>query len=305
MERTFCILAPMLLLAAATLSAQDLHGSFESWEERDARQQPVGWTTSPFGSSRSHEAQSGASAVKVWNWYSYASGVAVLGPAKSAGLFDIGSTGVPLSVIPTALTGWYRYVPGENRGRGADDPHDSAVVVVMLKRWSEARDRIDTLSYAELHLPPVDSYTRFTVTIPTPTSAPDSLVVGFVSSIDGYCGPDSSNCCYLTIDDVALVTPSGTRVDVRSLLSPAHVVPNPVTGTATITFDAPVGTEHDVLITNSAGEIVASGSCVAPNLSFAPGELPAGAYRFAIIRRVGFGDAFATPDVHTGSFVIP
>lgn len=292
------VLLLLALLSPGILTAQDVNGSFESWENRDGREQPNGWTTSYFGSSRSNPGRDG-SCVAVWNWYSYARGIAALGATAEAGPV-LESGGMPISTPPARVSGYYRYIPGSNSDRA-----DSAVVLVGLKRWNGSLDRTEVVASVELHLPPTSEWTSFEAVIPDPTATPDSLAIAFISSVNGFCGPDSSNCCYFYIDDVALTGASGVPTSIDDLLHTSRVIPNPTNGSSCIEFDPEPDTEYSLTITDVNGRPLVDRRRVDARIELSRYALPTGAYRYMIVGRRHGSMEVSSGIVRSGGFIVP
>ncbi|MCB0713194.1 MAG: T9SS type A sorting domain-containing protein [Ignavibacteriae bacterium] len=279
------LLLCLLLALPKLLSAQELLENFEEWTERDGTEMPVGWNGMPFGSGRATDAHQGTSAASVWNWYAYALGILAIGE-KSPLWFDLKYSGVPIDFIPSKLIGYYKYQPGMNKGRG-EKSADSGIVYILLKSWNEEKGDIDTISFTSHQFPENNAWERFEIDIPisNPWVMPDSIAIVFYSSHPertGFCGPDSMNCCYLSVDDLALVATSGVPYSLNHLLAPARVVPNPVLHSATIEFDGKEGVSYNLRLFDATGREVYSAETTTPSFEVSRVGLPAGSYHFTV-----------------------
>lgn len=288
----------IVLLTPVALSAQDVKGSFESWENRDGRDQPDGWSTSAYGASRVDNGRSGR-CLSVWNWYSYARGFAALGYVPEPGLV-LTTGGIPVSDPPTRVSGYYQYIPGHNM-----DSTDSAVALVGLKRWNAGTGTAEVVASAELHLPPTTDWLPFELIVPAPTATPDSLTIAFISSISGSCGPDSMNCCYLYVDDVTTAGASGVTTSMDELLQISRVFPNPTNGTSHIDFIAEPGSEYSITIIDMTGSPVVDRRHVDGPVELSRLNLPSGAYRYMIVGRPITRPERSATTITSGGFVVP
>jgi hypothetical protein len=113
---------------------------------------------------------------------------------------NILSGGTPVSYRPDYLTGYYKYEDPEV-------PEDSAFVIVILKKFNTAFNKIDTIGIGTKALPMVNTYTQFTVNVNYLFSdIPDSVIVAFMSTKPEISGTKG----LLYIDNVSLSPASGT-----------------------------------------------------------------------------------------------
>jgi hypothetical protein len=253
------ILSAALMLLASTAWAQVPREDFERWDSTgNGGVAPPGWSGTFFGYGKDENAHSGHYGASVWNWYFYATGYLMTG-GEQANYNDLISGGVPISFKPVRLSGYYRYELGHNRGHSDSTHSDSALVLLMLKRYNTAAGHADTIAYERMRLPAATAYTPFSIDIRdrAPGIDPDSVVIAFVSSDGGFCDSASSGTClYFTVDDVQLSAASGVPYNVSSLLESARVYPSPVRTVARVTWDALPGREYTLLAYSSAGELV-------------------------------------------------
>jgi hypothetical protein len=272
------VLASMMLASAAWAQVPD--EGFERWDSIPGGEKPPGWSGGPFGFGKAESPHRGDFAASVWNWYYYAKGYLRSGNVQNSlpGILDIG--GVPISYKPVKLSGYYRYVLGENGGK-----NDSAVLRVMLRRYNAGAGRIDTIGYAAKRLGPAGAYTPFSLDIPdyAPGVDPDSVVIEFMSSDSGFCNVESNgNCCYLSVDDLYLVTASGVPHNAVSFFESVRVQPNPMTVEASIRWDAAPGREYRLLVYDVAGRLVRTAAGLTGVATLDRAGLPPGEYLIEI-----------------------
>lgn len=280
----------VLLLFPAIMYAQELNGEFEDWVVVDTSrgtEMPVGWMGSGFGVGKSNTAHTGEHALSVWNWYSYALGYIMTG-GKGPLAWDLTHAGVPIDFTPTRLTGYYRYELGQRYSWSGEE--DSAAVYVLLKRYNAKLKVTDTISRVMHLLPPSAEWIPFSINLPLSLPAqPDSVVVAFYSSNPengATCGPDSSTCCYLSVDDVALTSTSGVPYALSPFLAPVSVVPNPVTaGAAVLRFEAIDGERYRVTVSDITGRLVLERDVVGSQVDLSGLDLPSGSYCVSVVDR--------------------
>jgi len=267
-----------LVLAPIAATAQE-NESFETWEESQGREQPVGWRGSPFGVGKSEAAHGGKFAATVWNWYYYGRGYLFNGPGEPF-WFELDRGGTPINWKPTSLTGYYRYNVDSNNS----SKNTSGIVAVMLKRWNPQTQRPDTIGFAEQRLPPSPTFRQFTVSIRdySPGIMPDSIVIGIISSDSGFCAVESSgNCCYLTVDDLRLSSTSGVDISVANLFPTVRIFPNPASdGRGSIAqWGTSSGGPFTLRIIATNGQIVRTIAAIeGTETMLHPQNLPAGNY---------------------------
>lgn len=183
---------------------------FENWS---SSANPDHWTFGSLnGAARTSDSHSGNSAVRIWNWYQIARGYVTNGVEvnRNPGYEFNNKGGVPLNTRPVALTGYYKYVYGQNGGR-----NDSAVALIALRKYNPATGKSEKVAYTEMSLGPVSGYQRFRVPVNYVSSqVPDSMVITILSSRNGLCSP-ASTCLFLTVDDLALECHSGKSIPVE------------------------------------------------------------------------------------------
>jgi hypothetical protein len=276
------ILVALVLMAAATTAwGQIPTEDFEEWDSTaGGLQVPVGWTSQAFGEGRVETAHSGRYAASVWNWYGEVAGYLISGAAGS-NPDQLDHAGVPIDYRPSKLTGYYMYVPGETM-KG----NDSAIVYVLVKHFDSFSGRRDTIGYARKLLGPAATYTPFTVDIrdyPSELST-DSIVIAFVSSNNSICTSSNSMCCYFSVDDITLTTPSGVSYPASSLFAAsACIAPNPLRSTGEVTWNARPGAIYNLRVYTLAGALVRSfGGLTGGRSTIDRSGLASGEYLFEI-----------------------
>ena len=288
--KRYTLLSLLFLLAlsysAIGQSLTEGEEGFEEWEGNEVTEKPVGWSSSGFGSGRMTGVEQGSSAAAVWNWYAYAVGILSIGEHVPL-WFDIEHAGVPIDYFPAKLVGYYKYEPGLNKGRG-EGSRDSGIVFIMLKRWNPEKMGVDTISFISYQFPETPEWQRFEVDIPRskPGLIPDSIAVVFYSTHPervGFCGPDTMNCCYLSIDNLALVATSGVPYALDDLLKPAQVMPNPLREDGIITFSAEAGRDYHIRIFDAGGREVAHYETTEGEFRLRREEFDSGTYQCVVL----------------------
>lgn len=283
------VLPVLVLMSLGAARAQEINGGFEQWRMvLNGNQMPVGWSAYSFACGKGELARSGASAVTIWNWYTHAQGVLMLGGPESQNLpSPFEQTGLPISFKPARLVGYYRYLVGEL----TSGPTDSAIVVVVLKKYNHTKRSADTVGLATHYLTAAGEYTPFTVDITdmAPGVTPDSIAICFISSTAARCADNT--CCYLSIDDLELSAPSGVRYGLDRLLQEARVYPNPTSGNLRIEWATELERPHLLRVYSIAGTLVGQiGGVRGVSTTFDGGGLPPGQYLFDLL---GDGGAVA------------
>ncbi len=248
MKRILLLLT--LVLNTYYSKAQIANSDFENWNVTALDTTPSDWFVSSFGYGRTQDAYSGQYAIQIWNWYYYGKGYATnSGPFlfPIIGVFEA-EGGIPINFKPQALNGFYKYIPGDNGGT-----IDSAVVKLSL-RHRDNNGNIDTIAYAELQLPFAATYTAFTIPI-TYLSAinPDSVVISFLSSKNGFCNVNGNgNCLYFSIDGLSFTTSTGLQY----LENDDNVIVYPNPANSTIAFQLPYSDVTALYITDTQGKTI-------------------------------------------------
>ncbi len=276
-------LITLMILIAGTTHGQVRFDGFETLEKHDGREEPVGWSLGT-GSKVVNESHTGNNALSVWTWYCSSRGWAVLGDIgeRRAYLCDdysvdcYGNYGTPIDFKPTSLTGYYRYVPG---GAMSDAP-DSAMVLVLLKKYNANRGTYDTIGTASHRLVPADAYTPFTAVIEdrAPGVMPDSVAIVVFSA--GICDcAVSGDCYFLSVDDLAFTATSGISYPVGGKAQGTiKVYPNPNRGTMLLRWGENAAQRRQLRVYSITGALVRTINGVAGNgialdsKDFSPGE---------------------------------
>lgn len=260
--------------------AQIPNAGFESWNFFEADTMPDEWFISAFGAADTHESFSGEHAIVLWNWYYFVEGFAYTS-ANNTGLFSfptgfIYDSGVPVSTRPVNLKGYYKYVYGNNDGNA-----DSAVVAISLRKYNAELNIKDSVGYAELRLPPTDTYTAFTLPIHYYNELmPDTMVIALYSSVDGFCEIASDgNCLYFYVDDLTLETATGL-LPVDDLFS-ANTYPVPANNILHISLENSKGISLQLY--DAAGKLMATSFTTRQNeVLLNVSQLQSGIYFYSI-----------------------
>lgn len=209
----------LLFFSLVTVKAQFiLNGGFEDSTITVNDTVPTYWSMDYFGASLTPDAHAGLQAMSVWNWYSYARGWLVYGDATSSS--DGG--GQPVSVNPTLLSGYYKYIYGDNGGAA-----DSAICEILIYSHQNFTGARDTIAHVIARLGPQPEYVAFAVPITyiQPGIVADTIVVRFISSQSGFCNP-SNECLYLYVDDIEVSTITGVSQSL-DVTPPTTLYPSP------------------------------------------------------------------------------
>ncbi len=197
MKKTLTLLAHLFLGAAAMAQSQLPNANFENWStDADGHDSLNGWTSSnpivmhPVISLRKETgAYQGTYAAKVttapFGFVQYSTlGILVNGQAElsygggggGGNVAYVSGGGTPISVKPSELKGYYKYVTGS--------PTDKGLAKVLLTRYNTTTNKEDTVSYATYNFMPQAAYTAFTITLPDlmPGVNPDTITTIFHSS---------------------------------------------------------------------------------------------------------------------------
>ena len=210
-----------------------LNGGFEDSTFITNDTVPTHWSVDPLGGTFTSDAHSGDMAMKIWNWYFYGRGWLVYGDAQTPWTAD----GLPISITPDRLNGWYKYDYGMNQGAP-----DSAVCEIYVYSHQNFTGARDTIGRARYLLGPAAQYAPFEVPIEyaSPGISADSIVVKFTSSVNGFCANASDGTClYLTVDDIEVSTATG----LHEILAPEpsfSIYPSPSSAGFSISASADV-----------------------------------------------------------------
>ncbi len=238
----------MLNVVAASAQIEIINGNFEDTSvvmiQNEFDTLLNSWTQSAFGAGVTDDAYSGQTAAYVWNWYYYLPGELTNGNTEFPS-----QGGTPISFRPSAMTGYYKYVYGDNGGDS-----DSAIAEISLLKYNSGLSQRDTVGYGKIKLGPSSIYTPFEVTIQyNNATMPDTVLVRFLSSESGFCYL-STNCLYFYIDEITLSN-EVTGISQSLQLKQNMFYPNP--SSDKIFFNPIYHTQLiEVKIYNSFGKIV-------------------------------------------------
>jgi hypothetical protein len=273
-SRLFFLL--LLTLSALPSPAQFiLNGGFEDSTIIPNDTVPTNWSVDPVGSVFTTDAHSGDVAMKLWNWYFYSRAWLVYGDAQSPWDAD----GLPISITPERLHGWYKYDYGLNAGAS-----DSAICEVFVYSHQNFTGARDTIGRARYLLGPAADYTAFEVPIvyASPGIIADTIVVKFWSSVNGFCANVSDGTClYLTVDDIEVSTTTGLRQALAPEL-PIRLYPCPSATGFSLSVASKVSYPLDLKLFDVHGRQVYSQSIYVPSTAAIAPALPAGTYLWKV-----------------------
>jgi hypothetical protein len=181
---------------------------------------------------------------------------------------DIISGGTPVTYRPDYLTGYYQFDDSEV-------PDDSALVILILKKYNTVSGHPDTIGIGSLKLATASVFTQFTVNVGyLSTETPDSVVIAFMSTSPDIMGTKG----WLYVDNLMLSPSEGI-----SPVNNPHAVeigPNPVTDLLTVYLNQDKGSVFRIY--NSTGLLVYELRLSPGKNEFSP-DLPAGIYCYMVI----------------------
>ncbi|TND09454.1 MAG: hypothetical protein FD123_1260 [Bacteroidetes bacterium] len=145
---------------------------------------------------------------------------------------NIIQAGTPFTSKPASVSGFYKLTDAA--------PGDSAVATIILKKWNAALNRADTVAIGVLTLPPVASYTMFTVSINDlqPAVQPDSIIMAFESSKYYLVDLNTMVLPSLYIDKIKMPDAAATGITGASANAVnVQVFPNPFTSFLQVEID--------------------------------------------------------------------
>lgn len=272
----------LFLVSFSTLPAQFiLNSGFEDTTITSSDTVPTHWSADYFGAGFTTDAHSGNLAMVVWNWYHYAKGWISYGEASS--YLDGG--GLPISITPDKLSGWYKYIYGDN-----DGALDSAICEVLVYSHQNFTGARDTIAHEYLRLGPISEYTYFEVPIQYtfPGIQADSILIRFISSEGGFCSVSAGNgnCLYLYVDDLEASTVTGLAAPI-SLAPSAGLYPSPSPGGFRLTERDLAAFPCTLHLYSLSGQCVYSHHFEGPSLEELQPGLPAGNYLWELRARSG------------------
>lgn len=190
---------------SGSIPQEIINAGFENWDTTN--NVPQNWSTKNGEINQSTDRYSGSYAAVIWTWYNRLSELLVNGKLLPFPFADeIHKAGTPISVKPAYLKGVYKYTDVVSG--------DSAVAIVLLKKYDTIQNKIDTVGYGIKFLRPINTYTPFQVCITDmqPSVMPDSIVIAFSSSsnfvkpLDDWisCFGNAGECSYLYVDALSL-----------------------------------------------------------------------------------------------------
>ena len=258
-----CIYFLCLFFAVSALSAQSLpNSSFEDWTPSGSPppfdwEEPTGWKSNnasteftQAGVRRSQTSHSGQYGVLIMTINAFGEdvpGMMANGNPKldfSTYSLDLMTGGTPVTGRPSGLAGFYRF--------SSSSPGDSALAVVILKRYNELTSTNEVIGGGSYSLGPTDAYRSFEVPIVYQSEAiPDSVVVAFYSTspISPVAGGQ------LNVDDIDLLFGSGVEGLMESIVTP-RLSPSPVSDHVRITLPDNVSPSATIIFHDLLGRTV-------------------------------------------------
>lgn len=170
--------------------------------------------------------------------------------------------GVPISSKPTALTGYYKYTPGNST--------DKMMVNVIMTKWTgSSRITLANAAFSSTAGQTISTYTMFTVPLTyNPNNiTPDTFNITFKSSISTpYLGAK------LLVDDLAFST--STEIDETDIFTPS-MWPNPANENVFFNLD---GGPYNITVNNLIGQNVIFVSTNEKSYNLNTAKLPVGLY---------------------------
>lgn len=229
------------------------NGDFETWKSISSKE-PDGWVTSNLYTLSDKESvtdttasYSGSFAAKLVNRNTFFGGE----PMSFIINGRLGENGIeggqPVSAIPTALSGYYKYFPQGN---------DTGVAIVHFSKWNNVTMESDSVAEFLIHLPAAGTYRSFTLTIPSFPGTPDTVLIGFAASqINDTLASHTLNST-LIIDDVAFGLPTGLSIPLNEYFSTNTLYPNPATETVTLGFRLVEASDVTIRVFDISGKTV-------------------------------------------------
>ena len=216
------------------------------------------------------DAHSGKYAMSIWNWYYYVKATFLYGDKG-----DPYFRSMPLGDSPQSLTGWYKYIYGDNQGAA-----DSAVCEILLYNRKRGDATMDTIAFTTAYLGPADKYHPFEIPISYRRGRmkADSISIVFSSSAHGYCsGTSSGECLYLTVDDLAL-----RSFPVSNETLALELAPSAKKSCLEIHSKAPLSYPVQLKVFNAQGDQVFAKTLTSTKTKPFKHSLPAGTYGWLI-----------------------
>jgi hypothetical protein len=278
MHKALPILCLLVLLASKSPAQFILNGGFEDSTFTANDTVPANWSADFFGFGFSSDAHSGNTAAEIWNWYSYARGWISYGAAADP--FNGG--GLPVSITPDRLTGYYKYIYGNNGGAA-----DSALCEIMVYSHQNFTGARDTIAHVMHKLGPQAEYAAFEIPISynLPGIPADSIVIRFHSSEAGQCSP-TMECLYLFLDDLDLSTPTGLHVPL-TVTKACNLYPSPSANGFQIDAPTTVAFPLQLEMYDLSGRSVFSATVLHETQTAIDPHLPAGNYVWKMTDRQG------------------
>lgn len=279
MKKSLLIIGFLLsTFTVATAQNATPNPGFETWTQQGNYWNPTGWNNlnsqtailGVFTCTRGTgaDARSGTYGIKLTTKSVF--GITANGIASTATLVTTppyGVTGgIPYTGRPDSISGWFKYTPA--------NPNDSGFVQFVLLGSSN-----DTVGFVKFSTPntPVGTWTRFSKPIAYFSPASPTTSYWILSSSDGTNAVVNSS---IVIDDLALITNSGTSIDEPQALVPA-LISNLITDV--ISVNNPLAEKHHLEIFDQAGRKVSDFNLASGMNSISATGLSTGVYFYRIV----------------------
>ncbi len=258
------------------------NGDFESWTPVTA-EDPDSWFTSNFFTPGT------PSVTKTTNKYSgtYAAQLVTVVPqvgnAPTGFMIDgkLGqggpTGGQPVSLLPIALTGYYKYAP-----QGSD----TGIAIVYFHKWNSDSTREDSIAEYIYYFNSASSYTPFTMPLPQPGVTPDSVVLGFAASDLNNDNITPTPGSMLTVDDISFQLGNGLNIPVNEYFKLNTLYPNPATELISLDYNIELANDITVKVYDVTGKVVKAISLGRQDagkhqLDMGVADMPAGTYFYS------------------------
>lgn len=252
---------------------------FEAWTSQANYWNPTGWNhlnsqTAILGvftctRGTGADARSGTYGIKLTTKSVF--GITANGIASTATLVTTppyGVTGgIPYTGRPDSISGWFKYTPANS--------NDSGFVQFVLLGSSN-----DTIGFVKFNTPntAVGTWTRFSRPINYFSSASPTTSYWILSSSDGVNAVVNSS---IVIDDLALISNSGTSIDEPQAMMP-FLISNMITDETSV--NNPLSGESRIEIFDQTGRLVSNHALASGMNSISVSQLVSGVYFYRIVQ---------------------
>ncbi len=255
------------------------NAGFETWTQQGNYWNPTGWSNlnsqtailGVFTCTRGigADARTGTYGIKLTTKSVFtvtANGIASTATLVTTPPYGV-TGGIPYTQRPDSITGWFKYTPANS--------NDSGFVQFVLLGSAN-----DTVGFVKFNTPntAVGTWTRFSRPINYFSLATPTTSYWILSSSDGINAVVNSS---IVIDDLALVTNSGTSIDEPKAVLPV-LINNLITDV--ISVNNPLSGDSRIEIFDQTGRIVSSHQLNAGLNSISASQLAGGVYFYRILK---------------------